>query len=322
MRLATVDVLGCHTMAAVVDDDLIDLRRAHVAMLAAEAGRNPQTLDEWDDLRRRSSLVLPVDTRSVLSLGRDALEETRRAVDFAGSAGIDRPGMRGVHLSAEQVEFLPPIMDPGKILCIGRNYADHVAEASRPHPEVPIVFVRFASSLTGHRQPIVRPRVSHQLDWEGELAVVIGQACRHVSRDDAMRVVAGYSNFNEASVRDYQNRSVQWTAGKNFPSTGAFGPYLVTSDEASDPSDMELSVHVNGERMQHANTASLIFDVPELIAHITEWQPLLPGDVIVTGTPGGVGFVRNPPVFLKPGDKVSVEIGNLATLENHVVDEH
>ncbi|MGI4797855.1 MAG: fumarylacetoacetate hydrolase family protein [Janthinobacterium lividum] len=219
------------------------------------------------------------------------------------------------------VSFLPPIPDPDKIICIGLNYLTHILEGGRPKPEKPTVFTRWANSQVGHDQAIVRPKVSETLDFEAELAVVIGTPARHVSEADAMGVVAGYSCYNDGSVRDWQRHSSQFGPGKNFPKTGGFGPYLVTPDEAGDVARASLVCRLNGEEMQRATTDDLVFTIPTLIAYCSTFTELVPGDVIITGTTGGVGAYRTPPVWMKPGDVVEVEISGVGLLRNTVIQE-
>lgn len=221
-----------------------------------------------------------------------------------------------------EITFLPVIANPGKVLCIGINYATHVRETGRDMPTYPMIFTRFADSQTAHLQPIVRPTVSHKLDFEGELAVVIGKTARHVKQEDAPDYVAGYSCYNDGSVRDWQKHTIQFVPGKNFPATGGFGPWLVTSDEIGDPQDLELTTRLNGEVMQHTRTSDMIFDVRKLIEYCTAFTELAPGDVIVSGTTGGVGAFREPPVWMKPGDIVEIEIERIGILRNSIVDEH
>ena len=224
-------------------------------------------------------------------------------------------------VSLESVTFLPVIPNPSKILLAAVNYADHLKEANRDHTENPVLFIRLAASQTGHLQAIIRPTVSERLDYEGELAVVIGKPGRHISQDDAMSHVAGYSCYNDGSVRDWQRHTSQFTAGKNFASTGAFGPWLVTPDEIKDPFNLDLVTRINGTELQRTNTSLLIHSIQKLISYISDFTPLVPGDVIVTGTCGGVGFLRKPPIFLKPGDTVEVEISEVGRLVNSVADE-
>jgi 2-keto-4-pentenoate hydratase/2-oxohepta-3-ene-1,7-dioic acid hydratase in catechol pathway len=220
------------------------------------------------------------------------------------------------------VEFLPVIPDAAaKLLCIGVNYIPHIKEMGREQPGYPVVFVRFRDSIVGHGQAIQRPVSSVQLDWEGELAVIIGKRARRVSRAKALDYVAGYACFNDGSVRDYQRHSQQFTPGKNFHASGSFGPWLVTTDEQPDPSKLRLSTRLNGQVMQDESVGELCFDVAQLIEYCSAWSQLEPGDVIVTGTPGGVGAGRKPPLWMKPGDTVEVEITGLGVLRNPIVDE-
>jgi 2-keto-4-pentenoate hydratase/2-oxohepta-3-ene-1,7-dioic acid hydratase in catechol pathway len=220
------------------------------------------------------------------------------------------------------VEFLPVIPDPAaKLLCIGINYLPHIKEMGRERPDYPVVFVRFQDSLVGHGQAIERPVGSVQLDWEGELAVIIGKRARRVSRAKALDYVAGYACFNDGSIRDYQRHSGQFTPGKNFHASGSFGPWLVTTDEQPDPQKLRLTTRLNGEVMQDESVGELCFDVAQLIEYCSTWSQLEPGDVIVTGTPGGVGAGRKPPVWMKAGDTVEVEISGLGVLRNPIVDE-
>lgn len=219
------------------------------------------------------------------------------------------------------VTFLPVIANPGKVLCIGINYATHVRETGRDMPTYPMIFTRFADSQVAHLQPIIRPKVSHKLDFEGELAVVIGKTARHVKAADALDYVAGYACYNDGSVRDWQKHTIQFVPGKNFPNTGGFGPWLVTRDEIGDPQDLELTTRLNGEVMQHTCTSDMIFSVSQLIEYCSTFTELAPGDVIVSGTTGGVGAFREPPVWMKPGDTVEVEIAGIGILRNNIVDE-
>ncbi|ALL68525.1 putative fumarylacetoacetate (FAA) hydrolase [Paraburkholderia caribensis MBA4] len=224
-------------------------------------------------------------------------------------------------LGWSDVELLPVIPDPQKILCVGINYLSHVQETGREVPDKPMLFARFADSQTAHDGSIVRPRASERLDFEGELAVVIGKRARHVKATDAFGVIAGYSCYNDGSIRDWQRHTSQFTPGKNFPQTGGFGPWLVTPDEVGDPSNLTLTTRLNGEVMQHATTDDLIFSVPHLIEYCSTFCTLLPGDVIITGTTGGVGAFREPPLWMKAGDVVEVEISQIGTLRNVVIDE-
>lgn len=246
-----------------------------------------------------------------------------REVLAAGAVNLLR-GMTGLaaDVALAEVSLLPPIPDrAAKFLCVGVNYMPHIEEMGRERPAHPVVFVRFADSLVGHLRPMVKPRESVQYDFEGELAVVIGRRARRVPRERALEYVAGYACFNDGSVRDFQRHGPQWTAGKNFPASGAFGPWLVTADEQPDPSRLVLSTRLNGEIVQHERVAQLCFDVPALIAYCSTFTTLEPGDVIATGTPGGVGAGRNPPLWMQPGDTVEIEIDGVGTLRNTIADD-
>ena len=246
-----------------------------------------------------------------------------RDVLAAGALNLLR-GMEGLSpdVALADVRFLPPIPDrAAKFLCVGVNYMPHIAEMGRQPPEHPVVFVRFADSLVGHREPMIRPRESVQYDYEGELAVVIGRPARRVPPERALEHVAGYTCLNDGTLRDYQRRGPQWTAGKNFPASGAFGPWLVTADEIPDPAALTLTTRLNGQIVQRERVGELYFDVPALIAYCSTFTALEPGDVISNGTPGGVGAGREPPLWMRPGDAVEVEIDGIGKLENPIADE-
>ena len=265
----------------------------------------------------------------VVDLGK-ALPRYPTLADFLGSDDFDRRDSLvaatapSAKLSA--IVLLPVIPRPEKIVCVVRNYLDHHKEAvahgmKREITEFPPIFLRVWRSLIADGAPIIRPHVSNNLDWEGELAVVIGKGGRYISQTDAWSHIAGYSLFNDASIRDYQQHAQQIAAGKNFVGTGPFGPWLVTPEEIPDPENLELRTLLNGEVVQASNTQHLIFKIPRLIEYASQVFDLVPGDVIATGTPAGVGFTRKPPVFLKPGDVVEVEIERVGTLRNPVADE-
>lgn len=222
----------------------------------------------------------------------------------------------------DAAELLPPLPSPPKIICVGLNYADHSAESGFKVPDYPTIFGRFASSLIGHGAPIVRPRVSEQLDYEGEFVAVIGQGGRGIPKERALEHVLAYSLFNDASIRDYQFKAPQWTVGKNFDGTGAFGPWLVTAD-ALPPgcAGLRLQTRLNGEVVQDASTDDLVFDVATLVSVLSEAFTLEPGDVIVTGTPSGVGLARKPPLWMKPGDVCEVELEGIGVLRNPIADQ-
>ncbi|MGD9944496.1 MAG: fumarylacetoacetate hydrolase family protein [Burkholderiaceae bacterium] len=219
------------------------------------------------------------------------------------------------------VSLLPVIPEPGKIWCCGLNYGEHVRETNREVTEQPTFFLRVADSQVAHGQPIVRPKESTQLDYEAEIAVIIGKGGRRIREADAARHVAGYACYNDGSVRDWQRHTSQWEPGKNFWRTGAFGPWMVTSDEIPFGTSMTLVTRLNGQEMQRATTDMMIHSIARQIAYVSTVAPLQPGDVIVTGTPGGVGARRNPPVWMKAGDVVEIEVDRIGVLRNPVVDE-
>ena len=224
-------------------------------------------------------------------------------------------------LAMSDVSFLPVIPDPGKILCIGLNYLKHKQETGRPDVDNPTVFTRYADSQVAHLAPLIKPAVSDRFDYEGEMAVIIGKGGRNISEERALSHVAGYACYNDGSVRDWQRHTMQFTPGKNFPGTGGFGPMLVTADEVGDYTKLPIQTRLNGEVMQDASLADLIFPLERVIAYCSTFTPLSPGDVILSGTPGGVGDKRKPPVYMRDGDRVEVEIGMLGTLVNPVIDE-
>ncbi len=227
----------------------------------------------------------------------------------------------GEPVAHDQLALLPTVPDAGKIICIGMNYRAHIKEMGREPPRYPAFFLRVNDSLVGHGQPVTRPRLSQKFDWEGELAVVIGRPARHVARADALDCVAGYTILQDGSLRDYQEHTSQFTAGKNFHQSGAMGPWLVTADEIPDPAGLTLETRVSGEIMQRGELADLCIDVPAILEYLSGIFELLPGDVIATGTPSGVGAGRKPPRWLVAGDVVEVEISGIGVLRNPVVDE-
>lgn len=263
----------------------------------------------------------------IASFGRLAGDEV---VDFGGASGGGLRealadgfgfGRNGAALPLASVTLLPPIPDPGKIFCIGLNYASHVAEMGNKVPAYPTVFTRWPDTLVADGAPLVRPTATERFDYEGELAVIIGRSGRAIERAHAMDHVAGYAVFNDASVRDWQRHSSQFTPGKNFPASGGFGPALVTPDAIGDLGAQRVQTRLNGTLMQDQPISDLIFDIPHLIEYLSAFTPLSPGDVIVTGTPGGVGDGRDPPVYLQPGDTIEVSIGEIGTLRNPVIAE-
>lgn len=244
------------------------------------------------------------------------------ALTLTADGAVACAAASGPSIPLADLRLVPPVPKPDRILCIGVNYAAHRAESDRPSDSAyPTVFTRFPSSVVGHDEPIVRPRVSDRFDYEGELAVVIGRTGRYISAGDALAHVAGYTCFNDGTLRDYQRHTAQFVPGKTFDRSGSCGPWVVTTDEIPDPSALHLRTLLNGEEMQSAPTSNLIHDVVALIVYCSEFTTLEPGDLIVTGTPGGVGYARTPPVFMQPEDVVEVQITGIGTLRNRVVDE-
>lgn len=229
--------------------------------------------------------------------------------------------IRHADFQLADITFLPPVPDAEKVLCVGLNYMTHIKEGGREPPAKPIIFTRFNNSLVGHGQPIVRPKASVTHDYEGEMAVIISRRCRHVKKEDWLSVVAGFSCVNEGSIREFQRHTTQFTPGKNFFHSGSFGPWIVTPEEAGDITQQTLMTRVNGIEQQHAGIDDLCFDVPTLIEYCSTFTQLEAGDVIVTGTTGGVGAYQNPPLWMKPGDTVEVEVTGVGVLRNPVVGE-
>jgi 2-keto-4-pentenoate hydratase/2-oxohepta-3-ene-1,7-dioic acid hydratase in catechol pathway len=225
-------------------------------------------------------------------------------------------------LVAGAFDYLPPVAKPPKIICVGLNYIDHASESPYEKPDYPVLFLRVATSLVGHGRPLIRPKCSEQFDYEGEMAAVIGTGGRHIPRSKALDHIAGYSVFNDGSVRDYQFKSPQWTSGKNFDGSGGFGPDFVTADEVpAGAKGLRLTTKLNGKILQEANTSDLIFPVDEIVAVASEVMTLEPGDLLVTGTPAGVGAFRKPPVWMKDGDVCEVEVEGIGLLSNPIEDE-
>lgn len=303
MKLVTFEENGKPRFGAIVADQVLDLARA--SALYAKSDSQIVTLPSriehfFDDITVLSDTLKAVVSR----FGVGPL-----------NAAISRP--------IAEVKLLPPIGRPPKTICVARNYAEHAKEAGLEISPIPILFARFSNTFVADGEPVLVPAVSDNLDWEGELAVIIGKNTngRRISKGEAMDYVFGYSIFNDVTVRDYQFRVTQYTAGKNFRASGPFGPVIVTADEIDDPHQLDIKTTLNGEIMQFANTSTMIYDIPTILENISEFIDLEAGDVIPTGTPAGVGFKRKPPIFLKDGDTITVEIPGVGTLSNPVRNE-
>ena len=265
-----------------------------------------------------------IDRAEAVDLGavlRDRFFDLKSAIAAGALMEAAAASTKAARHPLKNITWLPVIPNPDKILCIGLNYETHRKETGRSEVENPTVFGRFANSQTGHLADIIRPRVSKDLDFEGELALIIGKPGRYISRASASDHIAGYACYNEGSVRDFQRHTHQFTPGKNFPDTGAFGPWMVTPDEAGDLAPLRLQTRLNGQVVQDATISQMIFGIPQQIEYCSSFTRLEPGDVIVTGTPGGVGSRRTPPLWMKPGDVVEVEIDRIGLLRNGIADE-
>jgi len=315
MRLVTFQHDGQARIGAQIDGQVIDLNRAYKAML--RYGGN-------DDELAVADARVPIDMIGLLAGGETSLKAAQDALAFIRGQleASDAPHMlEGIVYARDTISYLSPVLRPGKVICLGLNYRDHAAEAGMAVPDYPILFHKVAGSLTGHKQPVIVPRSSSQIDYEGELAVIVGKRGKYIAEQDALAYVAGYCVANDVSARDLQFRTSQWTTGKMLDTFGPLGPALVTKDEAPDPHALSIRTLLNGQVMQDASTADMIFRVPYIISYISQIVTLEPGDVIMTGTPPGIGNTRKPQVFMQPGDTVTVEIEGLGTLTNPLVAE-
>jgi 2-keto-4-pentenoate hydratase/2-oxohepta-3-ene-1,7-dioic acid hydratase in catechol pathway len=256
---------------------------------------------------------LPTELVDLIKLGPSGLDRVRKAVAIADQSA---------RIPLSNITYLPPTRRASKIICLGLNYADHAAEGGHQKPEYPSFFMRGNTTLVAHEAPILRPICSEQLDYEAEIVAIIGKTARHVSEADALDHVWGYSVFNEASIRNYQRKTAQWTIGKNFDNTGGFGPEVVTADEVSPGGKgLRIQTRLNGEILQDASTSDMLFDIAETIRLLTECLTLEPGDILVMGTPSGVGHARTPQLWMKAGDVCEVEIETIGLLRNPIEDE-
>ncbi|MBK19925.1 MAG: 5-oxopent-3-ene-1,2,5-tricarboxylate decarboxylase [Rhodospirillaceae bacterium] len=287
MRLIAFDKNGNATMGARDGDAVIDL-----SVAAPE---------------------LPDNLTDIIKLGQTGIDQISTAISGAGD---------DARIALNDIKYLPPTTNAGKIICLGLNYADHAAEGGHKKPEYPSFFLRTNQTLVPHQAPILRPVVSEQLDYEAEMVAIVGKQARHVKQADALDYIWGYSVFNEASIREYQRKTAQWTIGKNFDNTGGFGPEAVTADEIPPGGNgLRIQTRLNGEILQDANTDDMLFDVAETVELLTECLTLEPGDLLVMGTPSGVGHARTPQLWMKAGDICEVEIEKIGLLRNPIEDE-
>ena len=312
MRLALYRHAGEQRLGVAIGDDLVSLNRAAEWLL----GRRGDGM-----VRERADALAPDSVVRFLAGGEMSSSFAKECLDAVGAADAGELRREGVLVAAAEVEWLPTLLGGERFICVGRNYLEHIQEGNSKVPDYPVLFSRYWSSVTGHRQTLVRPRVSEQFDFEGELVAVIGRPCRYVSRARALEVVGGYTILQEGSIRDWQLRAPTQMAGKNFERSGAMGPWMVTADEIPDPQSLRIKTVLNGQTMQDSSTAGMMYDVSFLIEYITQFMPLAPGDVIATGTPPGVGMARKPPVWLRAGDTLEIEIERIGRLVNTVVEE-
>ncbi|MGJ9460706.1 fumarylacetoacetate hydrolase family protein [Oceanobacillus sp. CF4.6] len=308
MKLITFTNAGYTRIGALVDDSkVIDLNYAYQAQLKSEGKYRYKEIAE---------AFLPEKMEAFLQGGNESIEIAKGAINYA----LENPSSFNHQLiyEKESVKVEAPLTNPGKMICVGHNYREHILEMGRELPSNPVVFAKFANTIVGPQDDIPFYPISEQLDYEAEFAFVVGKQARNVSEADALDYVAGYTIVNDVTYRDIQRRTLQWLQGKAVEGSAPMGPWLITSDELSDPSGLEVVLTVNGEERQHSNTENLVFTVPKLVQFLSNLMTLEPGDIVLTGTPGGVGVARDPQVFLKDGDVVKIDIDKVGTLENRV----
>ncbi len=311
MKLVTYSCKGRVAPGALLNDWVVDLQQAHQDALAHSG--------DAEELAA-ATLRVPADLLGLLQGGEAALAVARQALTFVEKRLATGDTPNWCHALAD-VELLAPVRRPGKIVCVGLNYRSHLAEIGEPEPKYPILFHKTATSLIGQGQAIVLPRISRQVDYEGELAVVIGRKGKDIPEENALAYVAGYTCANDVSAHDIEFRTSQWTSGKMLDTFCPLGPVLRTRDEIPDPGALRLQTRLNGQTVQDSSTSDMVFPVPFLISYVSSLATLEPGDVILTGTPAGIGCNRNPQVFLQASDQVSVQIDRIGTLTNPVVAE-
>ncbi|MCE3555795.1 fumarylacetoacetate hydrolase family protein [Pseudonocardia sp. RS11V-5] len=311
-RIARFRHAGRNKFGVLDGDSFVDATRAYAAAQQAKGVPHADAL---------ADVVLPPDLLVFFESGDTGTAALQEAVAYAAALDPEVARREGIRVDRSEATVAVPIPRPPKIVCVARNYAKHAAEANLQISEIPILFPRFGATQIADGEAIIVPTVSKEVDWEGELAVVIGKGGRHIRKEDAFAHVGGYTIFNDVSVRDYQFRVTQYTGGKNFHASAPVGPHITLADEGLNPHNLRITTTVNGVVKQDATTAEFIFDIPTLIEHISEFIELEPGDIIPTGTPAGVGFKRQPPEFLADGDVVEVSVEGIGTLTNPVRNE-
>ncbi|MFP5114014.1 fumarylacetoacetate hydrolase family protein [Bacillaceae bacterium C204] len=307
MKLITFNHAGISRIGAIHHEEVVDLHAAYNALLTSEGKIRARQIAE---------AFVPADMNGFLQGGRESLELAKKALDYALIVREDA-GYKLVY-DVHEVKVEAPVPAPGKMICVGHNYREHILEMKRELPPYPVVFAKFANTVIGPQDDIPFFPISEQLDYEAEFTFVIGKRARNVSQADALDYVAGYTIVNDVTYRDLQRRTLQWLQGKTVEGSAPMGPWLITTDELQNPSGLEVVLTVNGEERQRSNTANLVFSVQYLVEFLSNLMTLEPGDVILTGTPGGVGVARNPQVFLKDGDVVEIKIDQIGSLENRV----
>lgn len=307
MKLVSYSTAGETRIGSVHGDQVVDLHYAYLAQLEAEGAIRAKQIAE---------AFVPTNMVEFLQGGKKSMEIAKEAVDYALKNANSIPYK--VIQKLDVVKLEAPVLNPSKIICVGHNYREHILEMKRELPEFPVVFAKYPNTIIGPQDDIPFYPISEQLDYEAEFVFVVGKRTKNVSQADALDYVAGYTIANDVTYRDIQRRTIQWMQGKAVDGSAPMGPWLVTSDELKDPSGLEVVLSVNGEERQRSNTANLVFTVPRLVEFLSGLMTLEPGDVVLTGTPGGVGVAREPQAFLKDGDVVRIEIDKIGTLENKV----
>lgn len=312
MRLATMSVNGDKRIAAVIGEKYIDVNLAAKLYLENQGKLRASQL---------ANAQVPADMVGFLQGGEESMELAKESVEFVEKTAFSKEIRNKLFYENAHVKLEAPVQKPGKIICVGLNYRTHIIEMGRELPTIPVVFAKFGNTIIGPNDPILKPKVSDELDHEAEFTFVIGKRGKHISEEDALDYVAGYTIANDVSVRDFQKRTIEWLQGKTFDTSLPMGPYLVTKDSLPNAFNLDLSLTLNGVERQRANTNDLVFSVPFLVSFLSSIMTLEPGDVILTGTPGGVGQARTTDKWMKHGDVVRVEIEGLGVLENPIVNE-